>query len=125
MYSNNEIMFPHYVIPSLRKLRGEKWRVLVERVAPLAEQDEEMVAFILMMVRINGCLSCETDSFRAMRGCPACAYQTLRRYKGDDDDLIAAFETALEDVRRFSQTQPRFGIRPTASLSDVVTQSPA
>lgn len=113
MYANNEILFPHYVIPSLRKLRGPKWQALVDRVAPLPEQHEETLAFMLMMVRMNGCLACETDSYRAMRGCAACAAQTLRRYKGDDDDLIASFETALYEVRRFSTSNPRFAIRGT------------
>lgn len=110
MYSNNEIMFPHYVIPSLRKLRGPKWQALVDRVTPLAEQHEETIAFMLMMVRLNGCMACETDSFRAMRGCAACAVQTLRRYKGDDEELVMLFEQALGEVRRFSGAHPRFGI---------------
>ncbi|MBL8119140.1 MAG: hypothetical protein JNJ78_16515 [Anaerolineae bacterium] len=103
MYTNNEILFPHHVIPSLRKLRGPKWRMLVERVLTLPETHEETLAFMLMMIRVNGCMACETDSYRAMRGCAACALQTLRRYKGDDEELISQFEDALEDVRTFAK----------------------
>jgi hypothetical protein len=110
MYTNNELMFPPNVIPSLRKLRGPKWQALVERVTTLSEFHEDTLAFMLMMVRLNGCVACETDSYRAMRGCAACAHQTLRRYKGDDEELIVAFEQALGEVRRFAESHPRVGI---------------
>ena len=30
MYTNNELMFPHYFIPS-NKLRGPEWQALVEQ----------------------------------------------------------------------------------------------
>jgi hypothetical protein len=113
MYTNNELMFPHNVIPSLKKLRGPEWQALVERITPLSEFHEETLAFMLMMVRLNGCVACETDSYRAMKGCAACAHQTLRRYKGDDDELIAAFEQALADVRKFAATHPKIGIQKT------------
>lgn len=117
MYTNNELMFPHYVIPTLRKLRGPKWQMLVERVTPLSEFHEETLAFMLMMVRLNGCVACETDSYRAMRGCTACAHQTLRRYKGDDEELLAAFEQALLDVRRFAEAHARVGIQRADDLT--------
>ncbi|MCA9913383.1 MAG: hypothetical protein KC496_08530, partial [Anaerolineae bacterium] len=66
MYTVNEILFPAHVIPSLQNLRGEPWRKLVELIAPLSEKDERKLAFMLMMIRLNGCMACETDSFRAM-----------------------------------------------------------
>lgn len=110
MYTNNEILFPHHVIPSLRKLRGPKWRALVERIIKLPETHEETLAFMMMMIRVNGCMACETDSYRAMRGCMACAQQTLRRYKGDDEELLAEFEKALEDVRAYAEHHTSMGI---------------
>ncbi len=103
MYTDNALMFPRHVIPSLRGLRGQKWQVLVDRVVSLSECHEETLAFMLMMINLNGCLACETDSYRAMRGCCACAQQTLRRFKGDDDDLMKLFEDSLEDVRAFAR----------------------
>jgi hypothetical protein len=68
-----------------------------------------------MMIRLNGCLSCETDSYRAMRGCAACAVQTLRRFKGSDRELTRAFQQALDDVRQH-QAQSRRN-RPTEELA--------
>jgi hypothetical protein len=101
MYTKNELMFPHHVIPALRDLRGPEWRDLVDQVLAVPERDEQSLAFVLMMVRLNGCMACETDSYRAMRGCDVCAIQTLRRYKGSDRDLSRAYQQALEDVRRY------------------------
>ncbi|MCP6756978.1 hypothetical protein NL533_35655, partial [Klebsiella pneumoniae] len=74
---------------------------LVEQTLAVPEGNEKGLAFVLMMVRLNGCMACETDSYRAMRGCDACAIQTLRRFKGSDDELLRAFQQALEDVRRY------------------------
>ena len=34
-----------------------------------------------------------------MRGCTACARQTLRRFKGSDDELLALYEKALAEWR--------------------------
>lgn len=103
MYTPNEILFPAHVIPELNTMRGDTWRELVNRIANLPESSEEVVAFMLMMVRLNGCLDCETDSYRAMRGCGACTKQTLRRYKGSDEALNNAYERALADVRKFME----------------------
>lgn len=101
MYAKNELLFPHYVIPALRDLRGTEWRELVEHVLTLPETHEQSLAFSLMMINLNGCLSCETDSYRAMRGCTLCAVQTLRRYKGSDKELLTLFRQSLEQVQRF------------------------
>lgn len=102
MYATNQIMFPPEVIHELSELRGSEWRGLIERVNGLPESHEEVLAFVLMMVRLNGCMECETDSYRAMRGCLACAQQTLRRSKASDDELLTAYAAALEDVRSFA-----------------------
>ena len=106
MYTANELLFPHDVIPSLRGIRGPEWRSLVERVMILDECHEETLAFMLMMIRLNGCMACETDSYRAMRGCAACAHQTLRRYKEPDSELIEMFTIALADVRAYLEEHP-------------------
>jgi hypothetical protein len=101
MYTENELLFPPYVIPHLRHSRGEKWKSLVRRVMDSSEQSKESLAFSLTMIRLDGCLSCETDSYRAMRGCHACALQTLRRYKGTDSELLELYHQSLKDVEIF------------------------
>jgi hypothetical protein len=108
MYMKTEIMFPTYVIPMLREAGGPEWRRLVERVAALEETHPECLAFSLTMIRLDGCLECETDSFRAMRGCAACALQNVRRFRGKDKEreLLRQYKTALKDVLAYLQTNP-------------------
>src|SRR5690606_22107009 len=111
MYTENALMFPHRAIVALRSMRGRKWQVLCDRVLALPETHEDTLAFMLLMIRLNGCVGCETDSYRAMRGCAACAVQTLRRHKGDDDELLSAFAGALQDVRQFAANHEQWGIQ--------------
>jgi hypothetical protein len=101
MYVNTEIMFPPSVIPALRDTSGSEWRRLVERVTRLEETDPESLAFSLMMIRLNGCLECETDSYRAMRGCSACALQTVRRFRTNERELLRLYKAALQDVQAY------------------------
>jgi hypothetical protein len=99
MYANNELLFPPYVVHRIRNSRGEDWRKLIDRVVHLHEDHPESLAFSLMMINLNGCLRCETDSYRAMRGCTACARQTLRRYKGPDRELMDHYAIALDEIQ--------------------------
>ena len=99
MYTDNEILFPHYAIPSLRNTRGTAWTRLIDRVSGKSETSVEVIALMSLMIELNGCLGCETDSYRAMRGCTACAQQTLRRYKGSDEELICMYEESVAKIR--------------------------
>lgn len=101
MYAKNELMFPFYAIPYLGEHEGEQWGALVRRVSTLPETHEEVLAFMLMMIRLNGCLACETDSYRAMRGCAVCAQQTLRRFKDPEHELLRLYDEALGDVQEY------------------------
>lgn len=111
MYADNEILFPHSAIAALQEARGPQWQALVQRVLAASEFHEDALAFMLMMIRLNGCIPCETDSFRAMRGCVPCALQTLRRFKGSDEELLASFQQALVDIRQFAERNPQYGIK--------------
>ncbi|QPC81965.1 hypothetical protein G4Y79_20090 [Phototrophicus methaneseepsis] len=102
MYASNDILFPYEAISALRNIRGPIWASLVDDVVERSQTHERVLAFMLMMIRLNDCLHCETDSYRAMRGCDNCSIQTLKRYKGKDEELLALFNTALDDVRLFA-----------------------
>lgn len=110
MYAENDILFPYAAIISLQDLRGEAWGALVAEVSQLPETHEKTLALMLTMVRLNGCMTCETDSYRAMRGCAACAIQQLRRFKGSDDDLLDMYARALRDIRNFSENNPQHNV---------------
>ncbi|NOG51343.1 MAG: hypothetical protein HND48_19415 [Chloroflexi bacterium] len=86
--------------------------MLVDHVCSLPECHEESLAFMYMMVQLDGCVSCATDSYRAMNGCSLCAYRVLKRFKGSDDDLLARYADAFARGSRI----PRPPGRPAAAL---------
>lgn len=100
-----ELLFPPRLIPDLRDLRGEAWRELVDHVSSLPETHEDTLAFCLMMIRLNACLSCVSGSYRFMRGCELCSQQTIARYQGTDEELIAQFHKAKYDLAHYSDGQ--------------------
>lgn len=99
--SDTEILFPFRVIPLLGNLRGEKWKELIDHLSSPQVEENELVAFSLMMVKLGGCGGCNADSFRAMRGCTHCAKLTIRRFKNPDEELIKLFDEACEDVKDY------------------------
>ncbi|HZW04731.1 MAG TPA: hypothetical protein VFF68_12435 [Anaerolineaceae bacterium] len=101
MYNpDTELLFPLRVAPVLRNMRGEEWRKLIDRItAPDADRLDQ-IGFALMMVRLDSCLTCNADSFRAMRGCTQCARQNVRRFRGDDSDLVTQFEQARAEAAK-------------------------
>lgn len=96
-----EMLFPSRVTPRLRDLRGKAWAELVDRISGKDEGDIDALGFGLMMIRVGGCLTCHADSYRAMRGCTACAQQAVARYKGSDADMLGLFKAARADVVNF------------------------
>lgn len=98
MYVKNQLLFPTEVIPVIQEARGIEWAQLVQDVKDLPEDHPDKLALCLMMICCNGCLECETDSYRAMRGCDLCSLQTLRRFKGLDCDLLGMYRAAARDV---------------------------
>ena len=101
MHAGSELVFPPYAIAALKGLRGPDWRALINRVAALPETHPHSLAFSLMMMRLDGCLTCETDSYKAMRGCVQCAIQTIRRFKDGDEELFKFYDEAQRDVNAY------------------------
>jgi hypothetical protein len=116
MYTENDLFFPYPSLSSLRHARGPQWAALIDEVSAAGEWYAGSLAVLLMLARLNGCASCETDSFRAMRGCQACALQTLRRFKGADAELIALYTSALADVQAYAAANPRLPIAPVSTI---------
>ena len=100
---DTELLFPARVIPSLRDLRDELWRELVKLVGSQDEASLDGLGFSLMMMRLDGCLTCHAGAHRARLGCTACAQQTVRRYKGTSTDLLCEYSQARADVEEYMQ----------------------
>lgn len=96
--SDTEILFPMRVAVHLRGLRGDRWRDLVDEVSAAPDASLEQLAFSLLLIRLNGCLTCHTDCYRALRGCTLCAIQSVRRFRGEDADLLEMYEDAKQEV---------------------------
>jgi hypothetical protein len=82
-------------------LRGEEWLDLVERVTRAQPAELDHLGFVLMMIRLASCASCNADSFRAQRGCPKCASQAVAHFRGKDQDLIDLFLNARREVEQY------------------------
>jgi hypothetical protein len=101
MYNpDTELLFPSRVIPELRDLRGKSWQKLVDDVTGKELTSTDHLAFVLMMARLDGCTTCHADSFRAMGGCTQCAVQNVRRFRGEDKELIALYDQAREELTK-------------------------
>lgn len=99
MYNTDtELLFPSRIIKELRDHRGKVWQDLVDVVGEQEETTLDQLAFVLMMARLDGCTTCNADSFRAMRGCTQCALQNIRRFRGSDKDLVKMFKQARKDL---------------------------
>lgn len=101
--SDTEVLFPSRVIPTLQSLHGEEWRRLIDRLISPDALPVERHAFVLMMVRMCGCVGCNADSFRAMRGCTQCARQTVRRFRGSDAEFVEQYRQVLTEVEAYIQ----------------------
>jgi hypothetical protein len=105
-HEDAEMLFPMRVVSALADLRGAPWKQLTERVAKLEEDSPDALAFGLTMIRLCGCLSCQSDSFRALHGCTACARQAAMRYRGNDAELLKLYDRARKDVTAFQASDP-------------------
>ena len=89
------------VTPSLRNVRDEKWTAIIDHVTAANVSTKDQLAFTLMMVKLDGCINCNTDSFRAMRGCTQCAKQNIKRFRGNDDELFEQYEQARIEIEKY------------------------
>jgi len=93
-----ELLFPARLISSLRDLRGEEWQALVDRVAALPETHTDSLAFVLMMVELDGCMKCNSNNYKFLRGCYLCATQTVQSFKGCDQELLDMYDRAKQEL---------------------------
>ena len=104
MYNaDTELLFPPRIIPALRAMRGTTWQKLIAKLEESGDDSPEILGFVLFMVRLNGCASCNADSFRAMHGCTQCAKQAIRRLKESDKTLVKNYESARLEVLEFQK----------------------
>jgi hypothetical protein len=114
-HTKAELLFRAHLIASLRELRGEGWRALVDRVAALPETHPDSLAFVLMMIELDGCLRCNSNNYKFLRGCYLCATQMVQSYKGTDGDLIELYNKARSELTLQLSQGLRAGELPLAA----------
>ncbi len=100
---HTELLFPPRLIPLLADVRGKKWQTFIETINKKTIGDIERKAFVLLMARLAGCVTCQGDTWRAHQGCEQCARQTIKKFRGTDDELIQLFETCLQEIKSLVQ----------------------
>jgi len=99
--SDTELLFPMRIIPSLGSMRSQEWQQLIAELCANPAEKTDHLAFVHMMVKLGGCLGCNADSYRAMRGCTQCARQTVRRFRGSDKELIEQFNQSRREMEAY------------------------
>jgi hypothetical protein len=102
MYNTDtELLFPIRMASRLASLRGIEWKQLVDHIESENAQEEDRLAFTLLMVKLGGCQSCNPHSYRALRGCAHCSQQTIKRFRGDDTELLEKYELSLNEIKKY------------------------
>jgi hypothetical protein len=99
--TDTEMLFPMRVIPSLGDMRGQEWQTLIAHLSDEHTEDKEIIALTTLVVKLAGCAGCNTDSFRAMKGCTQCARLIIKRFKGNDAELIRSYQDCQKEVNSY------------------------
>jgi hypothetical protein len=91
-------------VGGLKKLKGEEWRKLTERIAALPETHEDALAFSHMMIKLCDCLNCDLGSYKAALGCAACSQRTINALRDTDQQLTRRFEKSRKEVGTYLDT---------------------
>lgn len=95
-----ELLFAQWAVRKLESARGPKWKKLVKEIAPMPETQPDALAFQLMMVRLNSCVSCDAKKYVERGGCARCSLATLALSKDTDEQLIARFRAARKEINK-------------------------
>ncbi len=96
-----QLLFPLEILPEIKDIRTKTWKGFLENYQQGENTLVTTVALVITLTRLVGCATCEADSFRAMRGCVACAKQSLKRNKDSDDTIIDSFHQCERQVVQF------------------------
>jgi hypothetical protein len=99
--SDTELLFPLRVLPEIKGIRSETWAKMVDQASDSKSHLIDQLAMELMLVKLAGCVNCDSDSFRAMKGCEFCIRQALHRFKGSDGELLRTYEQSKKEIGKY------------------------
>jgi hypothetical protein len=103
---DTELIFPIRILPKLTNLRGEIWENNITEVLETNDLVNQ-VGMIVLMIKVAGCITCNADSYRAIRGCTLCSQQAIKRYKGTDKELNQIYRKSCKKVKKFIEKRER------------------
>ncbi|MBI4672245.1 MAG: hypothetical protein HY741_11350 [Chloroflexi bacterium] len=102
-----ELLYAHWATRSLRNARGPKWKKLVQEIQTLPETHPDALAFQLMMVRLNSCVTCDARKYVEKGGCARCSATTLNFSKETEEALLARFRAARKEIAQTLKEERR------------------
>lgn len=93
-----ELLYAHWATRLLQNARGPKWKKLVQDMTALPETHPDALAFQLMMVRLNSCVTCDARKYVEKGGCARCSNTTLSFSKETEEALLARFRAARKEI---------------------------
>lgn len=102
-----ELLFAHWATRSLQNARGAKWKKLVQDIQALPETHPDALAFQLMMVRLNSCVTCDARKYVEKGGCARCSVTTLTFSKETEEALLARFRAARKEIAQTLKEEKR------------------
>jgi len=99
--SDTELLFPLRVLPDIKGIRSETWAKMVDQASGKKSHGIDQFGMELLLVKLAGCVNCDSDSFRAMKGCEFCMRQALRRFKGSDAELQRMYEQSKKEIGKY------------------------
>jgi nitrate reductase cytochrome c-type subunit len=96
--SRTELLFATWAIRTLQDARGAKWKRLVQDIATRPETDPDSLAFQLVMIRLNSCLSCDARKYAEKGGCARCSQTNLGFSKETETELLARYRAARKEI---------------------------
>lgn len=95
-----ELLYAHWATRLLQNARGPKWKKLVQDVQALPETHPDALAFQLMMVRLNSCVTCDARKYVEKGGCARCSNTTLNFSRESEEALLARFRAARKEINQ-------------------------
>ena len=100
----NNALYPSYGVAKLRTQKGVRWAKLVERLRHLPSVDPQVMAFTLLMRRLQKRQGGDVLPHHASL-CAVCALEVLSSFEGTEQELLDLYHRTLEELTHRLQTR--------------------
>ncbi len=115
---DTDLIFPLRVLPLIADSHDTEWKKLAKLACADGSDALDKLGLVLTMVKLAGCVSCNSDSFRAIRGCSQCAAQTIRRQRAGNGELMQLFLQNRKEVESYLENRSKQNERNNGKIDD-------